>query len=121
MLIRKKYIVFLLVFALLISVLSLIDLHRQQDLAEKYARKQIARILSMETTLNNWELPKTLLGIKPTRVDTNYALSQWEIVFSIEEKGFIQMFVTPSNYLIIPILNFEDDFEIDRINFEQSY
>ena len=117
---RKKYLISVLIILLLVSILALIDLDRQQSLAEDYATQQLVRIAATQTTLNDWNLPKGLLGIQPVRGDTNYTFTQWEIVFSTPEKDFIQVFVKPANHFIIPVLNFSADFEIDRIHFAQS-
>jgi len=114
---KKKYYLFIVAIVLFIPVLALLDLTRQNNLAETFASKQMEQILSRESSLKAFRLPTSLLGSNLNRVDTNYTFTQWEFIFSFEEVGFAQVYVKPKNFLFIPILNFDDDFEIDYISF----
>jgi hypothetical protein len=119
MLIRKKHILFTLGGALLLLILALFDIHRQQKLAENYAGKNLNKIISAGTTLRKWGLPNALLNIDIKRVDTNFTFSQWEVIFATEDNGFVQVFVEPSNVVGVPILNFKDDFSINYVSYEK--
>ena len=114
---KKKYYLFIVAIVLFIPVLALLDLTRQNNLAETFASKQMEQILSRDSSLNAFRLPTSLLGSNLNRVDTNYTFTQWEVIFSFEEVGFAQVYVKPKNFFIIPVLNFDDDFEIDYISF----
>lgn len=115
-----KYIANFSILIFLVSVSAIVDLKRQQNLAKKYADQELIQIISKDTTLVDWGLPSSLLGSKPEIVDTDFTFKQWVVTFLIEDKGFVQIFVIPSNYFIIPILNFEDNFKIDHVNFERN-
>jgi hypothetical protein len=119
MLIRKKHILFTLGGVLLLFILALFDVHRQQKLAENYAVDNLTKMVSTSTALREWGLPDTLLNIDIKRVDTNYTFSQWEVIFATGDNGFVQVFVKPSNVVGIPILNFENDFLIDYVTYEK--
>lgn len=119
MLIKKKHILILLCIVILTIVIAIIDLKRQQNLAKEYAYQKIHLAVSKESILNDWELPKFLLGYQLEIVDTDYTFEQWVVTFSVEDKGIIQVFVDPLHYLIIPVLNFKDDFIIERIEYIQ--
>ncbi len=117
MLIRKKHILFILGSVLLLFVFTLLDIDRQQKLAENYADGNLKKIISTSTDLRKWGLPDTLLNIDIKRVDTNYTFSQWEVIFATGNNGFVQVFVKPSNTFGIPVLNFENDFLIDYVKY----
>jgi hypothetical protein len=114
---KKKYYIFIFSTVILFPVLALWDLTRQNNMAETFASKQIKQIVSRESSLKAFGLPTSLLGRDLNRVDTNYTLTQWEVIFSFEEIGFVQVYVKPKFFFIIPILNFDDDFEIDYISY----
>lgn len=120
MLIRRKHILISVVALVLLPTLALIDLHRQQDLAEEFAKKQMVQALSSESSLDDIGFPKSLLSSSFTRVDTNYTFTQWEVVFAFDKGGYSQVYVKPRIFFLIPILNFKNDFEIDYINYEKS-
>jgi hypothetical protein len=120
MLIRKKYIVISLVALVLLPALALVDLQRQQNLAEEFATKQMVQALSSESSLAVIGFPKSLLSSSFKKVDTNYTFTQWEVVFAFDKGGYSQVYVKPRIFFLIPVLNFKDDFEIDYINYEKS-
>jgi len=120
MLVRNKYVLFALGGVMLLSISVILDVHRQQILAENYAFDGINRVVSTGTALREWGLPDTLLNIDIKRIDTNYTFSQWEVIFAAGDNGFIQVFVKPSNVVGIPILNFENDFSIDYVAYEAT-
>ena len=120
MLIRRKYFIFFLAAIALIPVLALVDLERQHDLAEEFAKSKIVQVLSIESSLTDLGFPTSLLASNFNRVDTNYTFTQWEVIFAFEKGGYAQVYVKPRYFFIVPILNFEEDFEIDYINYEKS-
>jgi len=94
-------------------------MQRQQKLAESYADVNLRKIVATSATLQKWALPSTLLNTNIKRVDTNYTFTQWQVVFSVDDNSFVQVFVKPTNFIGIPILNFEKDFLIDHISYEK--
>ena len=105
---------------ILVTILAIIDLKRQQNLAKEYAYKKLNHAVSQDKISNDWDLPESLLGTNPRIIDTDYTFKQWVVTFFVEDKGFIQLFVKPSNHFIVPVFNFKDDFEVDHVNFESS-
>jgi len=120
MLTRAKYFFLFLAVIVFIVILALVDVGRQQNLAEEFARHQMIKILSDESSLTKSGFPQSLLGSNFERADTNYTFTQWEVIFSIEKGGYAQVYVKPKLSFIVPILNFEKDFEIDFINYERG-
>jgi len=120
MLIRTKYVFFILITIVLVSALALVDLERQHNLAEEFATIQMAQTLSSKSSLAELSFPKSLLASNFKRVDTNYTFTQWEVIFAFEKGGYAQVYVRPRIFFIVPILNFEKDFEIDYINYEKN-
>jgi len=119
MLIKNKHTFIFLCIVILTIAIAIIDLKRQQNLAKEFAYQKFHLIASKESILNDWELPSFLLGSQLEIVDTDYIFEQWVVTFGVEDKGIIQVFVAPLHYLIIPILNFKDDFKIQRIEYIQ--
>jgi len=92
---------FFLAAIVLISVLALVDIERQQNLAEEFARNQMIEILSDRVSLTELGFPQSLLDSHLERADTNYTFTQWEVIFSIEKGGYVQVYT-----LLIPIFRF---------------
>ena len=65
-------------------------------------------------------MPDDLLNGDFHRVDADYTFTQWVVVFDFDGGGYVQVYVKPKRILLLPILNFEDDFEIDYVNYESN-
>ncbi len=120
MLIRRKHVFLLVAVLVMLPILALVDLERQHDLAEGFARNQITQVLSSESSLAEFGLPNSLLAGSFKKVDTNYTFTQWEVIFAFDKGRYAQVYVKPKLLFILPILNLKDDFEIDYINYEKS-
>jgi len=88
MLIRRKYFIIFFVVVFLVLILMLVDLERQQNLAEQFAKRHLEQIITKESSLTELGLPTSLKASIFDRVDTNYTFTQWEVVFAFESVVF---------------------------------